>query len=108
MFCRKCGNELPDDVQFCPKCGNPVDPAAAPAAVTVERINTWLIPAIFAAVYCCMPFGIVSVVYADGANTEVSNRNCELAREKADKAKTWFWISVGCGILMFLINAEIL
>lgn len=21
MFCRKCGNEIPDDSEFCPKCG---------------------------------------------------------------------------------------
>jgi hypothetical protein len=24
MFCRKCGNQLPDTAKFCPKCGTPV------------------------------------------------------------------------------------
>lgn len=22
MYCRKCGNEIPDNSAFCPKCGN--------------------------------------------------------------------------------------
>ena len=25
MFCRKCGNELPNHEGYCPKCGHPVD-----------------------------------------------------------------------------------
>ena len=25
MFCRYCGNDLPDDAKFCNGCGNPVD-----------------------------------------------------------------------------------
>lgn len=26
MFCRKCGNQIPDDSEFCPKCGTAVKP----------------------------------------------------------------------------------
>lgn len=25
MFCRKCGNEIPDDSEFCPKCGEKIE-----------------------------------------------------------------------------------
>lgn len=24
MFCKKCGNQLPEDAKFCKKCGTPV------------------------------------------------------------------------------------
>jgi Predicted membrane protein len=26
MFCRKCGQEVPENVKYCPNCGCPVDP----------------------------------------------------------------------------------
>lgn len=99
MFCSKCGTEIADGVQFCPNCGNQLNTPVAAGNGTVEKINTWLIPAILATVLCCLPFGIVSIVYAVGANTEISNRNFELAKQKAAKAKTWFWVSFACGFL---------
>jgi zinc-ribbon domain len=41
VFCRHCGNALPDDAAFCPRCGKSVDatPAAAapPTPVTASR-----------------------------------------------------------------------
>ena len=108
MFCRKCGNEIADGAVSCPHCGEPLAPAGQPDTVsvppiTVRRINTWLIPAITASRFCCMPFGIVSVVYAAIANTEIANHNFELAQEMAYKAKMWFWISFACGILSDII-----
>lgn len=24
MFCKKCGNEIPDGAKFCKKCGSPI------------------------------------------------------------------------------------
>ena len=101
MLCKTCGKEIADDVTFCPHCGNSTSNPADESAPETVRINTWLVPAILATVCCCMPFGVVSIVYAVGANTEVSNRNFALAQEKADKAKTWFWVSFICG---FVIN----
>ena len=98
MFCSKCGNQIADGTTICPNCGNTVAPGAA-ANVAVQQINTWLIPAILVTVFCCLPLGIVSIVYAAGANSEVSNRNFVLAQEKADKAKMWFWLAFGCGIV---------
>lgn len=38
MFCKYCGNQLPDDVNFCPKCGtiNDIAEGKADHAVRVE------------------------------------------------------------------------
>lgn len=30
MFCTKCGNQVPDGMQFCNKCGTPIGPQAKP------------------------------------------------------------------------------
>lgn len=91
MFCSKCGNEIASDAAVCPHCGN--------SAPVVEKVDTWLIPAILSTLLCCVPFGIVSIIYAAGANSAVSSGNYELAREKAAKAKTWFFVSLICGIV---------
>ena len=36
MFCRKCGNQIPDDSEFCPKCGVAVGENQTPPAETRE------------------------------------------------------------------------
>lgn len=39
MFCRSCGNELPDGVKFCPACGAEVKPAQeAPKPAPVQPV----------------------------------------------------------------------
>ena len=98
MFCRKCGNAVADGVQFCPKCGNNMG-NVMPGMVPEQKVDTWLIPSILATLFCCLPFGIVAIIYAVGANTEVSNRNYALANEKAAKAKMWFWLSFIFGLI---------
>lgn len=104
MNCSKCGKELAPDSAFCPGCGNPVNPGQAPAPAPAAQtsapvtINTWLIPAILATVFCCLPFGIVSIVFASRANSAAGAGNYQLAQENAAKAKTWFWLAFGFGL----------
>lgn len=39
MFCRNCGNSLPDGTQFCPSCGTPCDAASAASVNPVNPVN---------------------------------------------------------------------
>ncbi len=47
MFCSKCGNQVPDGVEFCVKCGNPMGNAgAAPAGgATPPPVQPYVQPA---------------------------------------------------------------
>lgn len=65
--------------------------------------STWLWQSIVATVLCCLPAGIVGIVYAAQAQGAVGAGNLALAREKADKARTWTLVSVGIGLLGVLI-----
>src|SRR5687767_7841983 len=54
--------------------------------------KTHLVDAILVTVCCCLPFGIVAIVYAAMAKSNVNTANYEMAREYADKARMWVWI----------------
>lgn len=63
--------------------------------------STWLWQSILSA-FCCLPLGIVGIVFAAQAQSAVSVGNYGEAREKADKARLWTLIAFGAGILATL------
>jgi hypothetical protein len=104
MYCYQCGSENPDFATSCSSCGanfgNPYQASFQPGAR--PQLNNYLAPAIFATVCCCMPFGIVSIVYAAQVNAKLAGGDYAGATESANNAKMWFWISFGLGALPFL------
>ncbi|MDX1658848.1 MAG: CD225/dispanin family protein [Nitriliruptorales bacterium] len=64
--------------------------------------STWLWQSIVATLFCCLPLGIVGIVFAAQAQSAVSAGNYAEAREKADKARTWTLVSVGVGLVAVL------
>lgn len=68
-----------------------------------------LVWAILATIFCCVPFGVVSIVFAAQVNGMLAAGDCEGARIASDKAKTWAIVSmsVGFGIaaLYILLSA---
>ena len=58
-----------------------------------------LVPAILSMLCCCLPAGIVSLVYAIQANTKASAGLVDEALQCAGTAKTWLWVAVGLGAL---------
>ena len=39
-YCRKCGNELPEEAIYCPVCGTPVTSESAPSAPAAPTVTT--------------------------------------------------------------------
>jgi hypothetical protein len=102
MHCSKCGAQNPDNASNCGSCGaslaNPYATPQSLASGAGAKINNYLAPAIFATVCCCLPFGIVSIVYAAQVNGKLSGGDVAGAQQTADKAKMWFWIAFGLGL----------
>jgi hypothetical protein len=102
MHCSKCGSPNPDNASKCGSCGASLsNPYATPQAMSSGlggKINNYLVPAIFATACCCLPFGIVSIVYAAQVNGKLSGGDVAGAQESANKAKMWFWIAFGLGL----------
>ena len=72
MFCRFCGTENADNAPTCISCGNALtnpyqgtaQGAVGPTPAAGKPPN-YLIQAILVTLCCCLPFGIVAIVYAD-------------------------------------------
>jgi ABC-type multidrug transport system permease subunit len=68
-----------------------------------RRPDNNLVGAILSTLCCCLPFGIVSIVYAAQVNTKYSVGDYAGAEESAAKSKTWMWWGVGIGLVVNLI-----
>jgi hypothetical protein len=108
MNCPKCGSPNPDNATMCHACGSALaNPYQAPGVAgggPRPEINNYLIPAIFSTVCCCLPFGIVSIVYAAQVNGKLAAGDIVGAERSAANAKMWFWIAFGVGLVVVGLN----
>ena len=68
-----------------------------------EKINNYLVPAILATLFCCLPTGIVAIIMAAQVNSKLATGDVAGARDSAKKAKTWTFVSVGLGLLAIIL-----
>jgi hypothetical protein len=61
-----------------------------------------------ATVLCCLPAGIVAIVYAAQVNGKHQAGDVGGAQASADKARMWTFISVGVGLVFVVIYLVIL
>ena len=111
MYCTGCGSQNGDDARFCKDCGKAMSgstpsagtyelesPTATGRPTPPERIPTYLVPAILVTIFCCLPFGIVSIVYAAQVNSKLDAGDVAGAMHASSNAKTWMWVSLGVGL----------
>lgn len=61
--------------------------------------------AILSTILCCLPFGVVAIVYATQVDTYWFSGDREAARRAAQRARMWTWVSVGVaavGVILYL------
>ena len=78
---------------------NPPNNAGVPA----EQVPSNLVWAILSTLCCCLPLGIVSIVYASKVAGYIVAGDIEKAKENSKKAAMWAWISFGVSFLGFII-----
>ncbi len=94
-YCSNCGAEMSDLAAACPKCGQPTARAAAPMTVP-----NYLVQAILTTIFCCLPFGIVSIVYASQVNSKLAGGDVDGALTASANAKKWAWIAFAVGLVL--------
>ena len=111
MNCPNCNQPLPQESSaFCPNCGaqvgvraaEPVRPQVQTAA-PVQTVPSHLALGIFSTLCCCLPLGIVSIVYAAQVSSQAAAGNIAGAMESSRKAKFWGVLSIVLGGIGTLI-----
>ena len=110
MYCPSCGEKNIEEAKFCVDCGKPMQgtPPTEPQGYegsepqsSPPSIDNHLVWAILATIFCCLPFGIVSIVYAAQVNSLLASGNIDSARQASENAKMWAWIAFGVGLVSF-------
>ena len=117
MYCPNCGAQNSDDATYCSNCGNelrrietprvdvppPPQPQTTYSAQSPQgEVPTYLAQAILTTLFCCLPLGIVSIVYAAQVNGKLAAGDRAGALESSQKAKMWAWISFGAGLVLIV------
>ena len=96
-FCRSCGIPMNPEQIICVRCGT----ASYVSGGEGEEIPDYLVLAILETILCCLPFGLIAIFCAVGANSAKESGNYALAREKARTAQIW----INCGFILGLLTA---
>lgn len=104
--CPQCGKERPEGATYCSFCGalfavegagfRPLQPPPAPA---LYELQTYLVHSILVTIFCCMPFGVVAIVFAAMATSAKSLGNYSEAARQARLAWTWVKVSFFIGLI---------
>jgi Interferon-induced transmembrane protein/zinc-ribbon domain len=133
VYCTKCGTRNEDTATSCIQCGNELRPAAfgsdttappspppppeyqqapiaqaymsPPATPSAVQVPNYLVHAILVTFFCCLPLGIVSIIYATQVNTKLALGDIQGAIEASKQAKLFAWIGFGvtAGLLVLYL-----
>lgn len=68
-----------------------------------ERPNSYLALAIISTILCCLPTGIVSIIYATKVNSAYEDGKYLEAEKASKNAKNWGLVSIGVAVLGWVI-----
>ncbi len=129
MFCNRCGKENAAGAAFCAHCGAqlsapssppPPPPASLPPGAAMQPplppmqpppgqppqaqpVQNYLVWAILSTLFCCIPFGVVSIVFASQVNGKLAVGDVAGAQQAAKNARTWAWVAFGTGLVIGLL-----
>lgn len=104
MFCRQCGAENPDTASRCIKCAAVLQNAGGtpppPRPMPQQSVPNYLVQSILTTLFCCLPLGIVAIVFAAQVNGKLQAGDYAGAVDSSNKAKMFSWISFGIGLVI--------
>lgn len=106
MFCPQCGASNADNAAVCVQCGRSLQAGTAPMPLPVTGVvippgppvQNYLVFAILATVFCCLPAGIPAIIFAAQVNGKLQAGDHVGAQAASSNAKMWCWISFGMGL----------
>lgn len=65
--------------------------------------SSHLVWAILTTLFCCLPFGIVSIVYAAQVSSKWNSGDFQGAMDSSNKARTWSIVSAVVGVIAIIV-----
>lgn len=94
--------------------GNPgypgYGPPGGPPPGDGRPVRSYLVWSILATLFCCLPAGVVSIVYASQVSGKQAVGDIAGAQDSSRKARLWLFVSVGIGlgfVAIYLVAALI-
>lgn len=106
MYCQSCGTANAPGVRYCTNCGNNLAGISMPQ--NMPYVPNYLAQAILTTIFCCFPFGIVSIVFAAQVNGHLQRGDLASAQRASNSAKTWAWVAFGCVLGVPIIYGGVL
>jgi len=78
-----------------PPPGSAIPGSGAPA----QAVSNYLVWSILATIFCCLPSGIVAIIYSSKVNSALALGNYGAALEASKKAKIWNLVSLVVGLV---------
>ncbi len=78
----------------------PPPPMSAPA-----NVPNHLVWAILSTLFCCLPAGIVAIIYSSQVNTKIASGDMQGAMDASKNAKMWSMIAAGASLVVGIIYA---
>ncbi len=121
--CPNCGTSNLDNAPICVNCGRALPPAptagagsytppppppqnfgASPSAAVGAPIPNYLWQSIVVTLCCCLPLGIVAIIFSAQVNSKLAQGDVAGAREASQKAKTFALIGFGIGLVILVLS----
>ena len=112
MHCPTCGARNDDNARFCVNCGQKLEeqeamygggPAYAPYGVPggyPQHIPNYLVQAILVTIFCCLPLGIVAIIFAAQVNGKVAAGDIAGAQSSSRTARILVIVCVVPGVVV--------
>lgn len=114
--CPNCGTSNLDNAAVCVNCGRslsggatsyvpPPPPSSSYGSAPMggETIPNYLWQSIVITLCCCLPLGIVSIIFAAQVNTKLAQGDVAGARDASQKAKMFLMIGLGIGLVVWIL-----
>ena len=86
-----------------PPVGSP-PPFGSHGAIPPGTVPNYLVQSILVTLCCCLPLGVVAIVYASQVNSKLAVGDHQGAVNSSNNAKKWCWIAFGLGIVTNIIG----
>ncbi|HIZ85340.1 MAG TPA: CD225/dispanin family protein [Candidatus Coprenecus stercoravium] len=104
MYCKNCGTQLPDGTKFCTNCGQSLsEDRPGMSYPRAEMPPTYLVLSILVTILCCLPFGIIGIVYASKVDSYWSAGRVDEAYAYSRKARKWSLAGILLSVVLLIV-----